>query len=308
MPVTVGTPPQEANFLVDLQGSISHVFLKQSSSYLTQLDKFYSKGESETARYLNSTNVFQSEVAGLHMHSYFASDELCVDDLCFTSDLYAANQLVSNSYMEQYDLSSVGGILGLGQNATGSASFWENSGFSDAYAIQLRPTESDFAWLSDFELTNTQSVLTPGTHPGSDSTQKVAKVKTGKDGRISFGLSDVGFNRDGAEFNSILNQPGKKLNQKEHNLEKEKEQMHRATVQMAFPGIGLPPLEYKGYVDALKDASPDLHCVPGQGNICYAEKSCSNLADEIDEFNFYFTFETAVDRTVKLPITAAMRE
>lgn len=181
----VGTPAQETNFLIDLNEAMTHVFTDRAQSYLTRVDKFFSQHESSTARYLNNTNTFESNVCGIETMNYHVADTICLQpnaSYCYGSDMYATYQITRDSWLNSFDLSEVGGILGVGRNNSNDESnaFWKSvaehkyqahdkKGNSLDYLwLHLRPSQNDYQWLqsynaSAFNATDFNSTMSLGT-------------------------------------------------------------------------------------------------------------------------------------------------
>jgi len=84
-------------------------------------------------------------------------DELCIgingglnSTRCYSSDFYLATTITENLWLHYFNVSDIGGILGMGYNTTGSNSFWENSGvYPQRYSTSLYPTVEDWSWQSN---------------------------------------------------------------------------------------------------------------------------------------------------------------
>jgi hypothetical protein len=69
---------------------------------------------------------------------------------CYDSDFYLVTTLTENTWLNGFEIANIGGILGLGRNATGeSSSFWRNSGVLPAkYSVSLSPSDVDWSWIT----------------------------------------------------------------------------------------------------------------------------------------------------------------
>ncbi len=69
---------------------------------------------------------------------------------CYYSDFYLVKVLLKNDWLIGFNVTDIGGILGLGYNTTGSNSFWDNSGvYPLRYSVSLYPTVEDWSWQSN---------------------------------------------------------------------------------------------------------------------------------------------------------------
>lgn len=58
--------------------------------------------------------------------------------------------VLTNFWLNYYDLENIGGILGIGFNAEGGGNFWSNNNFEqNTYAVQLTLNATDWSWMSN---------------------------------------------------------------------------------------------------------------------------------------------------------------
>ena len=84
-------------------------------------------------------------------------DEMCVlnsfgDDNCFTAQFMAVNVIYGNFWLRQFNLSNLGGVLGIGyinslSNASYANNFWDYVGRPDMqFSLNLQPSIYDWGW------------------------------------------------------------------------------------------------------------------------------------------------------------------
>ncbi len=58
--------------------------------------------------------------------------------------------VLENNWFELFDLTNIGGILGIGFNNTMGGAFWLNNTFAQqSYSVALSPNLTDWAWLDN---------------------------------------------------------------------------------------------------------------------------------------------------------------
>ena len=81
------------------------------------------------------------------------------------SEFYSVESMWGDAWFQSFELSNVGGVLGLGLDQTGDSPFWDNSTMSEFDLwVHLRPTKDDWAF-SSFELIDAESFAVVGTIP-----------------------------------------------------------------------------------------------------------------------------------------------
>ena len=80
---------------------MTYVLTESCQSYLTFVNKFYSKAESKTGHYIDSKNVYLTDTLGFYFQSYYTYDQICVgsgnitslDGVCYMGEIYAVQQV-----------------------------------------------------------------------------------------------------------------------------------------------------------------------------------------------------------------------
>lgn len=91
------------------------------------------------------------------MSGPIVQDEMCIlntlgGDNCFTAQFMAVDVISANVWLRQFDLSNLGGILGIGyidskSNASYANDFWDYVGQPDKqFSINLKPSIYDWGW------------------------------------------------------------------------------------------------------------------------------------------------------------------
>ena len=105
---------------------MSSAFLSNCYCLECEPDKFYTRAESTTSEYLDKSRFYVQESLGFQTYGYLTEDILCLED-CFYTQFYAVGSIQENNWLNQFEITNLGGILGLAYNSTGINSFWQNS-------------------------------------------------------------------------------------------------------------------------------------------------------------------------------------
>lgn len=69
VPVTIGSPAQPSNFLLDLSGQLTYALSWNTRTGMTRADKFYKIHDSTEGRYMNMAALSEDQVMGFSTES-----------------------------------------------------------------------------------------------------------------------------------------------------------------------------------------------------------------------------------------------
>ena len=181
----VGTPGVVSNFLIDINTATTVVFSTEIkietdnivyNSY-AQVDGFYNPAKSTTADHkafaLDQTYL----VNGFNLVGKLYQDQICFgdsNDTCWYAAFMNTNSMRANYYLNMFDLSTIGGILGLGNSMyTSDQQIWYSGLFKTRqFSVQLVPSQADWGWIPGAEEpwdTKTSQLFVGGMSPALTS-------------------------------------------------------------------------------------------------------------------------------------------
>jgi hypothetical protein len=165
MNITVGTPPQQAQFIVDINSPYSYVFPVTLFDTPQEIDRFYDYRSSATSKKLDANEVSFPNNA-VNMTGHFYSDTFCLlgtEPICYNSDFLLVTS-ITETLFKQYNMTNIGGVFGLGFNSTATFgnSLWLNTALEREFGIKLVPAPDDYSWLPDAPVFTGNSLLYVG--------------------------------------------------------------------------------------------------------------------------------------------------
>lgn len=150
--VSIGTPPQNTEMLLDLSGMHSYVFSATTHTYLTRPHKFYKISESVSGYYVNMSSLYMSNAMGFQLQSQPIKDQTCLAgeeaEFCYSGQFLSIITMQNNYWNYDMDLTNVGGILGfnVADCEKQCTTVWQKSPYTvNTLTIALAP-ETDYDW------------------------------------------------------------------------------------------------------------------------------------------------------------------
>jgi hypothetical protein len=230
---------------------------------------------------------------------------------CYKSDFYLVDTLIQNNWLYGFNVTDIGGILGLGYNTTGSNSFWGNAGVSpQRYSVSLYPTVVDWSWQANPESladVPKSDLLFGKVDPFLYNVKRendVIVVNSSYAGALAIQLASYNLKDSAPDSPAIYNLLSvNALNSTIDNL-------HMSTFDMGFNGFGVPKVVFMNMFKVLNETLGNFTCVNdvGYGSFCVSERSCSDLTPSLThDYSLTFTFSSQPTYEFNVPLSNLLR-
>lgn len=198
-----------------------------------------------------------------------------------------------NYWLYNFDVTSVGGMFGLGYGCETCNTLWQNVD-SPQFGVFLG-TENDLNWFYTAQNRTQDSTHTSLLTLGSNTNTIFGLRGTGD----ILTLTNEAINDDDWFFTaSSFKFQDTQLLQNGYN---------QVTFSLALPGIGFPESVYQSVMTQIQGYDSRIVCAQSYGGLCRADTTCADLSSNLASLRFSVKFGSETEG-VTIPIEAIMKE